>query len=197
MPGSHEVRIMLGVEQPDAPALARPGLDQDGVVDQDGLFGLFGVLSSEPSRETMAKEVVRLQAHVVPVLEELHPTWYEVAAACDILEYPRGVFSEDGTCGGRPGERPFDDVARADLDRIIEAIERSGVPTDELMTARYAPDGSVEAVGLVRSGGGIAWNFAYLYSPEEKPPEWESTLGPVTLTRIGDTGWWFEKSPDD
>ncbi|MGH3476987.1 MAG: hypothetical protein ACRDQD_09130 [Nocardioidaceae bacterium] len=187
MPGGHQVRIVLGVEDPDAPAPA-PGLDLGE------LLGLFN--SKQPSPETMAEEVASLQTHVLPVLEEIQPTWYE-EASCDILEYPRGTFSDDGECGGRPAEQPFDDVAGADLDRILDAVERSGVPTDELMRARYAPDGTVESAGFLRSGGGIEWNFAYLYSPDEQPRAGESALGPVTITPIGDTGWWFEKSPND
>ena len=47
------------------------------------------------------------------------------------------------------------------------------------------------------SGGGIEWNFAYLYSPHKQPAQWESPLGPVMITPIADTGWWFEKSPND
>ncbi len=188
MPGGHQVRTVLGVEDPDAPAPAQPGFDLDE------LLGLFN--SEPPSPEKMAEDVASLQTHVLPVLEELQPTWYE-ESPCDILEYPRGTFSDDGECGGRPGEQPFDDVARADLDRILDAVRRSGVPTHELMSATYAPDGALESAGFLRSGGGIRWNFAYLYSPHERPREWESDLGPVTITPIGDTGWWFEKSPDD
>ncbi|MEO3857109.1 hypothetical protein [Acrocarpospora sp. B8E8] len=192
MPGGHQVRTVLGLEDPAAPATARPGFDLGELL---GLFdGMFN--SGQPSPERMAEEVANLQTHVLPVLREIRPTWYE-EAQCDILEYPRGTFSDDGKCGGRPAEQPFDDVARADLDRILDAVERSGVPTNELTGARYAPDGTVESVGFLRSGGGIEWNFAYLYSPDERPREWESALGPVTITPIGATGWWFEKSPND
>jgi hypothetical protein len=187
MPGGHQVRGVLGLEDPAAPAPA-PGIDLSELL---GLF-TFG----QPSPETMAREVASLQTHVLPVLDQLKPTWYE-ESACNILEYPRGTFSDNGTCGGRPDERPFDDVARADFYRIIDAVKRSGVPTDELLNATYAPDGTLETAGFFRSGGGIEWNFAYLYSPDERPREWESPLGPVTVTQIGDTGWWFEKSPND
>jgi hypothetical protein len=133
---------------------------------------------------------------VLPVLEELEPTWYE-EGPCDILEYPRGTYSVDGACGGRPGEQPFDDTARADLDRILDAVERSGVPTSELMRATYAPDGTLETAEFLRSGGGIEWNYAYLYSPDERPTQWESPLGPVTIIPIAGTGWWFQTSPND
>ena len=187
MPGGHQVRAVLGVGDPAGPARA-PGID---------LGELFAHLDfGQPSPERMAEEVANLQRYVLPVLEEIRPTWYE-HSSCDILEYPRGTFSDDGACGGRPAERRFDDVARADLDRILDAVDRSGVPTDELMSAQYAPDGGVLAAGFLRSGGGIEWNFAYLYSPVGQPRERETALGPVTVTPIGNTGWWFEKAPND
>jgi hypothetical protein len=71
-------------------------------------------------------------------IEELKPTWHE-EGPCDILEYPRGTFSDDGACGGHPAEQLFDDAARADLDRILDAVEQSGVPTKELTTEPVAP----------------------------------------------------------
>jgi hypothetical protein len=145
----------------------------------------------------MAAEVAALERDVVPVLEELRPTWYESPGSCDVLEYPRGTFSDDGTCGGRPGERRFDATARADLDRILDAVRRSGVPTDELRSAAYAADGSLVTAGFWIPGGGIEWNYAYVYSPAARPPEPQTALGPVTVTPIGTTGWWFEKSPND
>ncbi|GIH28675.1 hypothetical protein Aph01nite_69850 [Acrocarpospora phusangensis] len=188
MPGSQQVRTLLGFENATATPPAPPGLD---------LSELFNLFNTEPpSPETMAREVAGLQTHVLPVLKEIQPTWYE-DAPCQILEYPRGTFSDNGTCGGRPGERPFDAVARADLNRILDAVDRSGVPTNELINARYAPDGTVESAGFLRAENGWEWNYAYLYSPNEQPRTWESGLGPVTITPIGTTNWWFEKSPDD
>jgi hypothetical protein len=102
-----------------------------------------------------------------------------------------------GRCGGRPGERPFDDAARADFDRIVDAVERSGVPSEELLRASYSADGSLFTAAFARAGGGIRWNYAYLYSPAARPPEHQNPLGPITVTPIGTTGWWFEKAPDD
>lgn len=187
MPGGHQLRSVLGLQIPDGPAPV-PGINVDELVAHVG--------SQPPTPAKMAQEVTSLQTHVLPVLEELQATWYEVGA-CDILQYQRGTFSADGTCGGRPGEQRFDSVARADLDRLLAAVVRSGVPTEELLSARYARDGRLVDAGLLRTGGGIEWNYAYLYSPDERPRAWTSPLGPVTITEVGTTGWWFEKSPND
>jgi hypothetical protein len=187
VPGGHQVRSWLGVVDPDTPAPAAG-------FDLSELLGHF--VTRPPSAEQMATDVANLGAYVLPVLEELQPTWYE-DGPCDILEYRRGTFSVDGVCGGRPGEQPFDDAARHDLDRILDAVERSGVHTDELMRAEYAPDGTVESAGFLLSDASIEWNWAYLYSPDTTPPEYQTRLGPVTVTAIGDTGWWFEQAPDD
>ena len=63
---------MLGVEDPDAPAPAS-GIDLTELLSQFG--------TKQPSPEQMAEEVASLRAHVLPVLEELEPTWYEEGAA--------------------------------------------------------------------------------------------------------------------
>jgi hypothetical protein len=187
MPGGQQVRTVFGVEVADSPGPA-PGIDLGE------LFALFR--ADPPAPETMEREVASLQTHVLPLIEEIQATWYE-ESACNIVEYGRGTFSDDGECGGRPGEQQFDTESRADFDRLIDAVDRSGVATKELLNATYDPDGHIESAAFDRPGGGIQWNYAYIYSPDEKPREWDSPLGPVTVTPIGDTGWWFEKSPDD
>ena len=188
MPGGHRLRGVLGVQDPDRPAPA-PG------VDLDELFAHFRF--GPPSPETMAREVAALRRDVVPVVEELRPVRYLSPASCDVFEYPRGTFSDDGACGGRPGERRFDDTARADLNRLRDAVERSGVPTHELRSATYAPDGALLTASFRREESGIDWNYAYVYSPDARPAEPRTALGRVTVTPIGATGWWFERSPDD
>jgi hypothetical protein len=191
MPGGHQVRTVLGVEDPDAPAPAA-GFDLSELRDWFAQFS-----TDPPSPETMAEEVAGLQEHALPVLEELRPTWYEAGQGCDVLEYPRGTFSDDGECAGRPGEQPFDERARTDLDRLVAAVRDSGVPSDELRSATYASDGRIIFASIARTGGGIEWDFSYLYSPGARPGEWESGLGPVTITPIGDAGWYFEQAPND
>lgn len=187
MPGGHQVRTVLGVVDPDTPAPA-PGIDLEE------LLASFGV--EPPSPEKMAAEVQSLQTHVFPVLDDLQATWYE-DSECQIITYDRGTFSTDGTCGGRPGEQPFDDVARADLDRLLAAVDRSGVLTDELANASYGVDGEIWTVAFIRVGGGIEWVYQYLYSPDYEPPEFQTRLGPTSVTAIDGTDWYFEKAPND
>ena len=191
MPGGHQVRVGLGVEDPDAPAPAA-GFDLGELREWLAQFS-----SEPPSSETMAEEVAGLQEHFLPVLEDIRPTWYETNQGCDVLEYPRGTFSDDGECAGRPGELPFDGPARTDLDRLVAAVRDSGVPSEELRSASYTQARTVASASIARTGGGIEWNFSYLYSPESRPREWESALGPVTITPIGDSGWYFEQAPND
>ena len=187
MPGGHQVRGVLGLDTADGPAPA-PGVDLGEL--------LARLRKGPPSSAQMAEDVANLQRYVVPLLEELRPTWYE-DQACHVVEYRRGTFSDDGTCAGRPGEQRFDDAARADFDRILAAVRRSGIHSDELASAAYDREGRLVSAGFPISGGGIRWNYTYLYSPDGRPPEWESPLGPVTVTPIGASGWWFEKAPDD
>ena len=90
MPGGHQVRVGLGVEDPDAPAPAA-GFDLGELREWLAQFS-----SEPPSPETMAEDVAGLREHVLPVLEDVRPTWYEANQGCDVLEYPRGTFSDDG-----------------------------------------------------------------------------------------------------
>lgn len=80
---------------------------------------------------------------------------------------------------------------------ISQAIRAIGVPTSRLREAKFADDGTLRSVAFQRRGGGLEFVFTYIYSPGAKPEEWTSNLGPVVLTRVGDSDWWFEQSPDD
>jgi hypothetical protein len=150
-----------------------------------------------PDRDGMTRDVTGLQRDVLPVLRQLRPQWYEVEQACDILEYRRGTFSDDGACGGRPGERPFDAAARSDLDRLVAAVERSGADVNELRGATYGPTGQVLTAEFLLEDRSWQWNWAYVWSPDAPPRDDEEALGPVTYTPIGTTGWYLEKAPDD
>jgi hypothetical protein len=136
----------------------------------------------------MAEEVASLQTHVLPLLEEIQPTWYE-EASCDILEYPRGTFSDDGECGGRPAEQPFDDVAGADLDRLLDAVERSGVPTDELMSATYAQTAPSSLPGSYAPAAGSSGTSRTCTPPTNSHASgrarWGPSPSPRSVTQAG------------
>ena len=69
-------------------------------------------------------------------------------------------------------------------------------PSTSTWSTTATPGGTVTA-SIARTGGGIEWIFSYLYSPASRPREWESALGPVTITQIGDSDWYFEQAPND
>ena len=149
----------------------------------------------QPSSTTLTRETTALQQDLLPVLRQLRVTWFD--KSCDGLDYTRGVFSRDGRCSGRPGEHLLDTAARADVDRILKAIDDGGVATDKVTAASYSTDGQVIFLRIRRAGGGITWDYAYIYSPTQQPAQEQTALGPTRLTPIGTTGWYFEKTPND
>jgi hypothetical protein len=139
-----------------------------------------------------------LQTHVLPVVKDLRATWYLNEGAKDSSIYwKRGKFTKDLARAREDGDALFDKETEAAFAQFAQAIQASGVPTNRLVEAKFADDGTLSFASFMRRGGGITYVFTYIYSPGAKPPEWKSKLGPVVLTRIGDSDWWFEQSPDD
>jgi hypothetical protein len=135
----------------------------------------------------LAGETARLQREVLPVLAELQVTWFE-KGPCALLADRRGMFTTDGTCaGGREGERTFDTTARADLDRILAALARTGVATKDRATAIYDADGTLSTAGF-----SLTDTTSYLYSPSHPPSEWDSPLGRVKQRPISTPGWYLQ-----
>ena len=141
IPGGHQVRSLLGIEDPTGPprrrhrpgGAARDSSTPAAVGRDDGRGG------RGPARD------------VLPVLEELRPTWYE-EGPCDILEYPRGTFSDDGDMRRAPGRaalrrrrprRPRPDPRRRRAERgpHQRADERDGTPRTAavVLQGSYAP----------------------------------------------------------
>ncbi|MBI4943145.1 MAG: hypothetical protein HY830_20565 [Actinobacteria bacterium] len=173
-----------------------PGIGTVAVPGSATVRRIAGLGGDAPGPAATARETARLERAVLPVAQELQATWFE-RSSCSILVYRRGVFSASGTCTGRPGERRFDSTARTDFERLAEAVRRSGVPTDELADATYAPDGSVRTAVFLRAGGGIDQEDSYVYSPSAQPQVPRTALGPGTVTPAGTTGWWFVRTPGD
>lgn len=150
--------------------------------------------TSPPSATQQSAEVAALQTHVFLVVKDLRVTWYLNESSKDASIYwKRGKFSRSS----ENGAALFDQETEAAFKQFTQAIQTSGVPTNRLVEAKFADDGTLSFASFMRRGGGITYVFTYIYSPGTKPPEWKSKLGPVVLTRIGDSDWWFEQSPDD
>jgi uncharacterized membrane protein YqjE len=153
---------------------------------------------SPPSAGQQAEEVAALEAQVLPVVKDLRATWYlNEGIKNDSIYWKRGKFTRDRERARQDGDSLFDDETEAAFEQFNNAIRSAGVPVNRLAEAKFAADGTLKYASFHRSGGGITFVFAYIYSPGAKPPEWTSKLGPVVLTRIGDSDWWFEQSPDD
>jgi hypothetical protein len=161
-----------------------------------GGCGVFGN-TAPPSATQQSAEVAALQTHVLPVVKDLRATWYLNDISDASIYWKRWKFPKDASRGREDGDALFDKETEAAFEQLAQAIRASGVPTNRLVEAKFADDGTLSFASFMRHGGGITYVFTYIYSPGAKPPEWKSKLGPVVLTRIGNSDWWFEQSPDD
>lgn len=164
-----------------------------------GGYALFAsTATSPPSARTQSEEVAALQTHVLPLVENLQVTWYlNEGSRGGGLSWKRGDYSTDRAYAREDGFQGFDDETAAAYKRFAAAISASRVATSRLNDALFADDGTVRFASFQRRGGGFRFVFTYIYSPGVRPSEWRSTLGPVVLTRIGKSAWWFEQSPND
>ncbi len=155
-------------------------------------------MTSPPSVEQQSEEVAALQTHVLPVVSDLRVTWYlNEGMSGGSIAWKRGKFSTDAERAREDGDKVFDKETEAAFEQLAEAIRASRVPTNRLVEAQFAEDGTLSSASFRRRGGGIEFVFTYIYSRGARPAEWSSSLGPVELKRIGDSDWWFEQSPDD
>jgi hypothetical protein len=156
-------------------------------------LGCGGGLPQRPSK--LAADVAALDA-VVPLLEELRVTDFEASPYCLNLAYVRGAFghlAQDGC--QRAGTVEFDALALDDHARLAAAIEASGIATDRLRVATYAPDGALETAWFMLTDASIEENGEYLYDPTDAEPK-QDVPNELTFTRINDA-WWFVWSRDD
>lgn len=154
--------------------------------------------NSLPSVNQQSKEVAALETHVLPLIKDLRATWYlNERLGSGSIHWKRGNFTREPDRARQDGDRLFDKETEEAFKRFSQAIRTSKVPTNRLREAKFADDGTLRTATFQRRGGGIEFVFTYIYSPGAKPEEWTSKLGPVVLTRIGDSDWWFEQSPDD
>ena len=162
-----------------------------------GVFWYRGI-TSLPSVRQQSEEVAALETHVLPLVKDLRATWYlNERFGSRSIYWKRGEFTNDPARARQDGDELFDKETEDSFEQFSQAIRASGVPTDRLREATFADDGTLRTASFKRRGGGIEFVFTYIYSPGAKPEEWTSPLGPVALTRIGDSDWWFERSPND
>jgi hypothetical protein len=162
-----------------------------------GLFW-YPVITAPPSAMRQLEEVAALQTHVLPLVRDLGVTWYlNERFRGGSIHWSRGNFTTDPSRARQDGDNVFDKETEVAFEQFAQAIRASEVPINRLVDAQFADDGTLRSASFQRRDGGIKFVFTYIYSPGAKPPEWSSNLGPVVLTRIGETDWWFEQSPDD
>jgi len=155
-------------------------------------------INARPSAERQAEEVAALETHVLPLVKDLRATWYlNERFGGGHIHWQRGHFTNDPERAREQGDTLFDKETEKAFAQLSQAIGASEVPIQRLREATFADDGTLRAAAFQRRGGGIELVFTYIYSPGAQPEEWTSPLGPVVLTRIGGSDWWFEQSPDD
>ena len=165
-----------------------------------GLLALalpVGCAHKPPSAQTQAEEVARLEAHVVPVVDELEVRRYlDEGPSRNAILYPPGEFQDGDDGNGSPTEpyRPFDARVRSDFDRIHAAIEASDVDTHRF-DASFTAEGALRTVSFRHEESDWNWNWVYLYDPNDTIAK-DLARGAPTYTQInGD--WWLVTEVDD
>jgi hypothetical protein len=146
-----------------------------------------------PSEAEKAAQVERLEATVLPVVEDLQVEYFIDESGCANLAYPRGDFIDGNPegCGGTTGSSvQFDDVGRADHQLIKAALEASGTPI-ERVGGTFFSDGRVKFAWFMSTQGApFATSWSLEYDPEDTRSSW--SWGMVTLTPVeGEHDWWF------
>lgn len=157
-----------------------------------GYFSLRAIRGDLPSEPEQAAYVTSLRATVVPVIEELQVEYFMDAPGCANLTYRRGDFidGDPEDCGGSTGHAiQFDDVARADHARVVEALDRSRTPIERL-GGRFTDGALGWAFFSSTRGAPFAASWELLHDPDDVQPE--QATGQVTYTAVpGQAGWVF------
>jgi len=188
------------VQEPVKPKPSRPGRAVAvflGIVLV--VLAIWGILfwpvirGNLPSEAEKAQQIARLEATVLPVVEDLHVRYFMDELGCANLTYRRGDFidGQRGHCNGSTDSpAQFDDVARADHERIKAALEASGTPIERI-GGRFFSDGRVrDAWFMSTHGAPFATSWSLEYYPEGTRSA--GTAGIVTRTPVeGADDWWF------
>ncbi len=135
-----------------------------------------------PSDAEKSEQIARLEATVLPVIEDLKIEYFMDESGRANLTYPRGDFIDGDCSGSSDNPAPFDDIARADHERIKAALEASGTPI-ERVGGRFFGDGRVRDAWFMSDKGAP---FATSWSLEFDPEGTRSAgrQGIVTLTPV-------------
>ena len=138
-------------------------------------------------RSAQVDGVDRLEAEVMPVVDDLHVYYYLLhPGPCRVLDYARGDYSDGPNCGDNP--MPLDARAEADFEALTDAIERSGVAVE-----RIHRDGGAIYIPLQDYSWQYNWEYVHLSDVDTPPPtrwpgeEWTHIRG----------DWWFHRAHDD
>jgi hypothetical protein len=166
-----------------------PGLGTVSAPGGESLQALAGDLFpvGPPGPGRRQADVDRLEADVLPVIQELELSLYLVdASSCRILEYPRGDYRDgDPQCGDLA---PFDAQTRADFDKVTDAVQSSGVAVERIFR-----DGAGIHVQLTDHSWKYDWQYVYLPGAGSPPT---TTHPSEQWTHIRD-GWWLHRAHDD
>ncbi|MET7396864.1 hypothetical protein ABZS66_25615, partial [Dactylosporangium sp. NPDC005572] len=145
------------------------------------------VPGAPPQPSEWPRDVDRLDRTVRPVVEELRVWYWLRDGECRVLEYAHGTFY-DGPPECGPGVIPFDAQARADFDRVEDAVKRSRIPIERIRTSA-----GVIYVQVPDSSWQYNYEYAYFYATDTPP---QMRFPEERWTHI--TGkWWFHRAHDD
>ena len=154
-----------------------------------------------PTDEELAVYVGRLEATVLPVLDDLRVEYFMDEPGCAGLTYDRTpprdfVNGDPAHCGGSTDDpHPFDDVVRADHRRMAEALAESGTPIERA--------GGTFSAGELRGGffmstdrAPFATSWELIYDADAQAPRAPGGLITIVAPVPGKPGWWFQCCAD-
>ena len=158
-----------------------------------GLLALRAIRGELPSDVELTEQIERLEAALLPVIEDLQVEYFMDEPECANLTYPRGDFIDGhpDSCGGSSSRSlPFDAIARADHERIRAALKATQTPI-ERVGGKFFSNGHIRSAWFMSKHGAP---FTTSWSLEYDPTGTRSsgTFGMVTVTPVkGDDAWWF------
>jgi hypothetical protein len=154
-----------------------------------------------PSDAELADYVSRLEATVLPVLEELQVEYFMDEPGCEGITYDRAPprdFTNGGPehCGGSTDDpQPFDATVRADHARVAAALKESGTPIER--TGGTFRDGELRGgffMSTHRAPFATSWEL--MYDADAQQPRAPGGMVTIVAPVPGKPGWWFQCCSD-